>query len=136
MMLSARFKKLRHIKFFIILLQAEKTEDGKIKVASLSPRGDLFRKVSITVILPTVNIPFVQKGFNHSRLTSGIQSQSPAFVYLLVYLKVESSLHGPGRAAQRLSGDRYGPHSFSCLLILLQIRCFPPLCHGEFCSHF
>ena len=50
--------------------------------------------------------------------------------YLLTWLL------GPGRAAQRLSGDRCGPHSFSCLLILLQIRCFPPLCHGEFCSHF
>ncbi len=46
------------------------------------------------------------------------------------------SLHGPGRAAQRLSGDLCGPHSFSCLLILLQIKSFQSLCHGEFCSHF
>jgi hypothetical protein len=40
------------------------------------------------------------------------------------------SLHGPGRVAQRLSGDRCGPHK------KLQIRCFPQLCHGEFYSHF
>ena len=38
------------------------------------------------------------------------------------------SLHGPGRAAQWLSGDRCGPHSFYSLLILLLIRCFPGHC--------
>ncbi len=45
-------------------------------------------------------------------------------------------LEGRVSMAQRLSGDRCGPHSFSCLLIFLQIRCFPPTCYEQFCSHF
>ncbi len=74
---------------------------------------------------------------------------SMALRYLHGYLKAESlwhwdtyvdtwrlSLYGPGRAAQRLSCDRCGTHSFSCLLIFLHLRCFPSLCHGEFCSQF
>jgi hypothetical protein len=55
------------------------------------------------------------------------------FSYLLEYLKVEFPWPvGPLRDCQAIVVVYT---AFSSLLILLLIRCFPRLCHGEFCSH-